>query len=274
MVGIGETLRAERRRQGRTLADAAAETRVRESYLAAIEEDDFAVLGGDVYARGFIRLYGRYLDLDADALVEAYRQQHDAGQAVTVIPAAAMDDILPPSDGPRIPLSPPALAAVGLVALLVVMFFVFRGGGGEEAAEEDPNAPGPVPAEVSDQPDATALEGTESSLADMPADPLIDGPAPNTVDGPLLEELSIEVTVLSTVRMHVLRGQPPVTNATLNAGTVRNLTGDPAVVFQVSDAAAIDVSVNGLPLAVLGGPGQAIQVSCVIGRPGCDVDVL
>ena len=277
MAGIGETLRAERRRQGRTLADAAAETRVRESYLAAIEDEDFGVLGGDVYARGFIRIYGNYLSLDAESLVETYRQTPDQNQPQATLPTVTFDDGLDPEPA-RIPpwMSPPVLAAVGLVGLLVVMFVFFRAASsGEEGADgEDPNAPGPSPAEVSEEVVAADPSSSEQSLADMPANPLVDGPAPGATDGPLLEELVIDVSVLSPVRMHVVRGQPPVSNATLEEGDFRQLTGDPAVIFQVSDATAVDIMVNGLPLVGLGGPGQAVQVSCVIGRPGCDVDIL
>lgn len=70
--GIGDTLRAARRAQGRTLSDAAEATRVRETYLAALEQGDFGALGGDVYTRGFLRSYARYLELDPEPLVQAY----------------------------------------------------------------------------------------------------------------------------------------------------------------------------------------------------------
>ena len=47
-------------------------TRARESYLAAIEEEDFGDLGGDVYVRGFITSYAKFLGLDPDPLVAAF----------------------------------------------------------------------------------------------------------------------------------------------------------------------------------------------------------
>ncbi len=275
MAGIGETLREERRRQGRTLADVAAETRVRESYLAAIEEEDFGVLGGDVYARGFIRLYGNYLSLDADSLVEAYRATHDQPQPQAALPTVTFDDGLDP-EPPGLPpwLSPPVLAAVGIVGLLVVLFVFFRAASGGGGDPEDTNAPGPSPAEVSEDEPATLPSSEGTALADRPANPLVDGPVDTATAGEPLTELVIDVSVLAPVRMHVVRGQPPVNNATLEQGDFRQLTGDPAVIFQVSDATAVDIQVNGLPLVGLGGPGQAVQVSCVIGRPGCDVEIL
>lgn len=76
-TGIGETLRSARRRQGHTLADVAASTRVRETYLAAIESEEFEALGGDVYARGFITAYARFLELDPDPLLRAHKEYRD-----------------------------------------------------------------------------------------------------------------------------------------------------------------------------------------------------
>lgn len=276
MAGIGDTLRAERRRQGRSLADAAAETRVRESYLAAIEDEDFRILGGDVYARGFIKLYGQYLSLDAEALVQQFRSEHaSAPEATPAFPSGSIDDILPPPRSSRQRLSPPILAALAIVALMVVVFAMSRSGGDATVSEtEDPNAPGPSPAEVADQPTGLPTDDPAAALGDMPANPLVDGAAAPTVDGPALTEVVVDVSVLAPVRLSVLQGQPPVSNALLAVGDTRRLTGPEGVVLQVSDAAAVTVSVNGLPLVGLGGSGQSVQVSCLVGRPGCDVAVL
>lgn len=77
--GIGETLRVTRRQQRLSLAEAAAEIRVREPYLAALEEEKFAKLGGDVYVRAFLRGYSEFLGLDPDQIVDAYRREHERG---------------------------------------------------------------------------------------------------------------------------------------------------------------------------------------------------
>lgn len=290
MPGIGDTLRSERRRQGRTLADAAAETRVRESYLAAIEEDDFEVLGGDVYARGFIKLYGRYLGLDADALVDEYRTNHEKPEEITAIPGATMDDFTPVSSGgPPSWLTQPVLAAVAVVGILVVLFIVFRGGGEAEEDEIDPNAPGPEPA-ASEEP---ALEGDEPLVGttgtDDPAsgdtasgvDPTDAAEAPGTAETPLeggdvLEEVVVTVTAVEEVRLDVIRGQPVVSNALLEPGESRTLS-DPdneQVVFTVSDFTGADITVNGGPLVNPDFAGQAVEISCTVGETVCNATPL
>jgi cytoskeleton protein RodZ len=70
---IGEALRSAREAQGKSLDDAAVATRIRPSYLEALEHEQFGELGGSVYAKGFLRSYAGYLGVDPAPLLEAYR---------------------------------------------------------------------------------------------------------------------------------------------------------------------------------------------------------
>jgi transcriptional regulator with XRE-family HTH domain len=72
---IGEALRSAREAQGKSLDDAAVATRIRPSYLEALEQEQFGELGGSVYAKGFLRSYAGYLGVDPAPLLEAYRAQ-------------------------------------------------------------------------------------------------------------------------------------------------------------------------------------------------------
>jgi cytoskeleton protein RodZ len=72
---IGEALRAAREAQGKSLDDAAVATRIKSSYLEALEQERFGELGGSVYAKGFLRSYAGYLRIDPAPLLEAYRAQ-------------------------------------------------------------------------------------------------------------------------------------------------------------------------------------------------------
>jgi cytoskeleton protein RodZ len=76
---IGEALRSAREAQGRSLDEAAVATRIRSSYLEALEQERFGELGGSVYAKGFLRSYAGYLGLDPAPLLEAYRAQETPG---------------------------------------------------------------------------------------------------------------------------------------------------------------------------------------------------
>jgi cytoskeletal protein RodZ len=58
-VSIGEVLAAARRQAGLTITQVSQRTRIRETIIRGIEEDDFAACGGDFYARGHIRAIAR-----------------------------------------------------------------------------------------------------------------------------------------------------------------------------------------------------------------------
>src|SRR2546430_17677943 len=75
MPSLGEQLRAQRERKGITLEQAAADTRIREKSLTALEAGDYPALPGAVYTRGFLRNYAEYLDLETDELVALFQQE-------------------------------------------------------------------------------------------------------------------------------------------------------------------------------------------------------
>lgn len=60
------------RRGGLTLDDLAQSTRLRSSLLEQMQADDFSDTGGDVYARGHLRVIAGVLDIDAECLLAAY----------------------------------------------------------------------------------------------------------------------------------------------------------------------------------------------------------
>lgn len=79
---VGEILRSEREKQGLSIADVARETSIRDVYLEAIEKGDYDALPGDVYAKGFIRNYSKFLQIDGDALLEQYDSERNIVKVV------------------------------------------------------------------------------------------------------------------------------------------------------------------------------------------------
>ncbi len=73
-TGIGRALRAARLKQGKSLEEASRDTRVRIGYLEALERETFDALGSDVYVRGFLRSYARYLGLSHEKVISAYER--------------------------------------------------------------------------------------------------------------------------------------------------------------------------------------------------------
>lgn len=74
MATIGEELRRERTRRGMSIKDAEQVLHIRTAYLEALEEDDYKIIPGDVYVKGFIRNYANFLELDGQKMVNAYKE--------------------------------------------------------------------------------------------------------------------------------------------------------------------------------------------------------
>ena len=78
MLDIGATLKSAREQQGIALDDAAEATKIRESYLVALEEEAFERLPGATYARGFVRSYAEFLGLDPQPLIDEFNARFEA----------------------------------------------------------------------------------------------------------------------------------------------------------------------------------------------------
>ncbi|GAA1443238.1 helix-turn-helix domain-containing protein [Nocardiopsis tropica] len=86
MATIGQTLSGARIAAGYTVADLSARTRIRQSVLKGIEEEDFVPCGGDFYARGHIRGLSRALGLDPAPLLAEYDREHASSDAPAFVP--------------------------------------------------------------------------------------------------------------------------------------------------------------------------------------------
>ena len=82
MIDIGKILREKRNDQNLSLQTAEEETKIAAQHLRFLELNSFERLPGPVYVVGYLRVYGRYLGLDAEELVNAYKAQHMPADAV------------------------------------------------------------------------------------------------------------------------------------------------------------------------------------------------
>jgi cytoskeleton protein RodZ len=75
MFEVGSSLREARMRRGLELSQVERDTRIRPRYLMALEEEQFDVLPGPAYTRGFLRTYADYLGLDAQRFIDEYNSR-------------------------------------------------------------------------------------------------------------------------------------------------------------------------------------------------------
>src|SRR5438067_3815987 len=78
--GIGKKFEEARRARNLTLDEAARMTKIRPARLAEIEADDFSQFPSLAYAKGFLLIYGKFLDVDVTPYLDAFEDS----ESVTV----------------------------------------------------------------------------------------------------------------------------------------------------------------------------------------------
>src|ERR1700753_2160484 len=77
MEQIGARLREARMRAKIDINQVESDTKIRAKYLRAMENEEWELLPGEVYAKTFLRTYADYLGLDSRELVDYYRREHE-----------------------------------------------------------------------------------------------------------------------------------------------------------------------------------------------------
>jgi cytoskeleton protein RodZ len=120
--GVGAQLRVAREAKGLTLEQVAAETRIPQRHLLAMEGGDFGKLPGRTYAVGFARTYAKMLGLDPEGVATGVRGELDAQTEEGYRPAS-----FEPGDPARVPSRALGwFAAFAVLLLLAGGFFFFR----------------------------------------------------------------------------------------------------------------------------------------------------
>jgi cytoskeletal protein RodZ len=76
MFEIGSSLREARERRNLSYGQVEAETAIRTRYIRALEDEDFHILPGPTYTKGFLRAYAEYLGLDGQPFVDEFNSRH------------------------------------------------------------------------------------------------------------------------------------------------------------------------------------------------------
>jgi cytoskeletal protein RodZ len=173
-LSIGHALRQARIAAGLTVDDVTNATRVRISIVHAIEADDFAPCGGDVYARGHIRTLAKAVHLDPAPLLEQFDAQHGGRPAPT--PAAPLfeaERIRPERRGPN---WTAAMVAAIVAVVGFVGFTAFKGGddGGAKSQVAEGSTPthskSASPTPTPTKTDNPKSDPSDSAIAAAPQD--------------------------------------------------------------------------------------------------------
>ncbi|MCD6028311.1 MAG: helix-turn-helix protein [Thermomicrobiales bacterium] len=233
---FGDTLRQARVSKGVTLREAEQATRINRHHLAALEDEDFAVLPPLIYQRGIVRNYSAYLELDPGKSLAMFDEAR-GGEAASDLVAAVRPLDMPRHWSPNF-----AIIAFMVVMGAVIFAWVYSISFSQEpvASTVPPAIPTvtPIPDDRLALPSPTPVPtATPPSVATATAVP----PSPTEATAPLAATTAPQAPVPAAQApqvaptVPVAAPQPPAGTATIRViaeGDIQvTVTADGATVF-------------------------------------------
>lgn len=230
-MSIGETLAEARRQAGLTVTAVSERTRVRESIIRGIEQNDFSACGGDFYARGHIRSIAAAVGIDSAPLIKEYDTEHGTPGGISAA------DVFEPSTPIKIrERRSPSLSLIVIVVLLVIIGYAsykFADGHGHKTAAAGTSA--------GSTPRATAVR----------AAPKRPSPSPSPSPSPLPDDVVIQLTAVAECWVELTdtsTGQP-IFEGDIYPGSPENWTEKHAVTLSLGNPPGVVLIVNGKQIA-------------------------
>ena len=212
--GTGARLRGAREKKGLTVLDAAEKLYVDARTLEALEAEDFAALGADVYVRGHLRRYAEFIGESPAELQELYASStHAARPDLTRIPRSD-----PGNGAARLVL--PALLGLVAVALAVLLWRVL-------------STPGEKPQPLAASPPVASASAPQATA----------GAADEIAPAASATRLALQFSALSWVEVSDASGRR-LLQGLYAAGSTRTLSGAAPLRVILGNAPAVALRVN------------------------------
>jgi cytoskeleton protein RodZ len=258
MPTLGEELRRLREEKGLSLRDVSDATHIGSRFLQAIEADNYSILPGGIFNRGFVRSFARYIGMDEEQALVLYNQQLEAqgGEA----PRTAAPSLEGIEEEVGSPWGTIALIVIILLLLSAGVYTAYRWFKGEDATSQmagitpTPSVAVSASPEVSGSPSPTAtttLSPSPSLGASPTATPTIS-PSPGQTHSPappLTGNLQVKIKIgENQCWLKVKSDANPATEGTLNPGDEREFAASEKLILSFGNAVGITATLNGRPM--------------------------
>lgn len=235
----GAALAAQRERAGLSVEDVAAETRIRATVVRAIERDDYAPCGGEVYARGHLKSIAHVVGADAAEVIRSYDERYGRSlPKLSVTPISTIGEPVREVTRKATKTAPkwPA-AAIGVLALVVVLLAVswVVGRSGNRGTPRA-GATGSPPASVSATPSAPVTSDAPTSSA-----------PPTSTSPSLPPGITVHIAITNSnswVRVRSSTGEQ-LYEGILAKGDSKDFHDPTALSIRFGNAFAVELTVNG-----------------------------
>lgn len=120
MRTVGQILKEEREKKFYTLDEIEKITKIRKELLQALEAGQYQKLPPQTFVQGFIKNYGKFLNLNTEKLLAVFRREFSEHKN----PPRILDSLQNPIDDKRFRLTPTRVL-VSVIFTLVIIFFVY-----------------------------------------------------------------------------------------------------------------------------------------------------
>ena len=243
MTNFGTSFKRAREAKGISIDQIASETRISTRFLLAIENEQFHLLPGGIFNRGFIRAYAEKVGLDPNQAVADYERLGGNGETSE---DPGMETAGPAKRDRR--LYPAAIG--GLLLLIIILYVTTRESSNTAQLASPPRA----------SPSATAPVGTSSTPPSaVEAPPVVPQlqPAPS----PPAEALRIDIEVKETSWLKVSAdGKALDAGEVVQPGMTRHYAAQNSIVLSMGNAGGIVLKINDMPAKELGNRGQVREL--------------
>jgi cytoskeleton protein RodZ len=270
MSNFGASFRKARESSGLPLDRIAADTRISSRFLTAIENEDFHLLPGGVFNRGFIRAYAERVGIDPDQALADYDRLsiavEEPVEELRNVERASMRR----SERNLYPI------AAGILALLVVVFYFVTRNSATGSASETPapaavaksappvTAPEPPPIEEPAAPTTAEAQApaTVQTPAPVSTPPATTPPARTAPPAtPATGALVLDVTVKELTWMKIATDGNIIVSDNLPAGTTQHVTATTKIDITIGNAGGASLKINGRDVPTLGQTGVVRELS-------------
>lgn len=232
---IGNALKNARLSKGISLEAAEESTKIRRKYLEALENDNFEVLPGKVYIKGFIKNYAIFLGLNPNTLISAYEEMVRVAPAENEDENERAEDKLTSIEKPRRSGIWKIAAGLALAGLAVYIYLPSLTGAGKKVTP-------PLPIKQDNQVTQDKTNGGKAQNK------------PITRQG---VNMVLNVTDNRSWMYVEVDGKPEFTGF-MASGQVKEFKGNERIVVKLGNAGVVEVEVNGQKMGVLGNFGQVV----------------
>jgi cytoskeletal protein RodZ len=247
MQQVGDILRTEREKQGRTLAGIAEELCIMGDYVRALENGDVKSLPGTFFYKSFTRQYAAILQLDEQLILPQLAELSSAEEATASPAVRVPDPLVEVTNRLHFPDVPLGWSVFGLAGVLTVcsIFYAWW------------NQPRPVPA-------SAARVQQSAPAVPVPAIPVQAVPVQdvslNSADADAASGVVLKLSATERTWLSIRSGGREVFSGVLQPNESKTLTGLDMATMKVGNAGGIEIRWNGKPIGPLGTSGQVLTV--------------